>query len=59
MAELSKVRKDMYQQAISRVQKKIAAMKGVAMNRGVKILRKQNARKDLLLYGVPTDVKQA
>ena len=59
MAELSKVRKDQYQQAISRVQKKIAAMKGVAMNRGVKILRKQNARKDLLLYGVSTDVKQA
>jgi hypothetical protein len=49
----------MYQQAINRVQKKISTMKGLAMNRGVQILRKQNARKDLLLYGVPTDVHQA
>lgn len=51
MDGLDQARKDVYSAAINRVQKKIATMKMVAMNTGVKKIRQENARKDLLLYG--------
>ncbi len=51
MDGLDQARKDVYSAAINRLQKKIAGMKTLAMNAGVKKIRQDNARKDLLLYG--------